>query len=577
MVTGFRQLNPAILLPPGAFATKEGRGGCMSDIPYASLNGRAPSRSLQPVPTLRYIVGLAAVGLGAFGALKVRTMQAFGFDGGTHSTESTLHLEGRENARHDLEPGPPGPLLVNPSNRSRGGPTSLFFYAGLFDEPGFTSGSTQFDGYIFGTRLFYVNASSTSSRRTSVAVPTGRPDETLRGRLLVWPQETFLEKLALADRLVGYDPSHPALNQDTALRRSVISVFRKDGTKTKAYWYFQGAVEEETRRKELAELKRIVADELASVQAAERKFGITRRVKRQPTMIVTYGSPGSGKSTVVKTYLDIEGLPTQDAWIDCNIDRLIASYDKSVPVLQKLTMEQCTRCHGGNIDDKLRESEDDECHPSIEKWLHRRANEIYENAVPRLGRVHDQLIETAFQKSQNILFETSGSREIGLVGLGGLVWAASAAKQKGYKVVLLYPVVSSHLLYERIKNRACDTGQIPIPEEVSRRNAANALHNFKKLILPSAAVVVDEIVLWDNNKPPPEKGPVPMLALSTTGMPCRELTKDDSTEKKKSWNLMGWAATLNDLAKQKEACPSKGTADGQTKLRQILDFVDKAT
>eukprot|EP00457_Paulinella_chromatophora_P003708 gb/GEZN01003716.1/.p1 GENE.gb/GEZN01003716.1/~~gb/GEZN01003716.1/.p1 ORF type:complete len:569 (+),score=49.06 gb/GEZN01003716.1/:84-1790(+) len=558
----------------------------MSAFDYVQLEG-GPGR-FQPARVVGRLTTLLLVGLSGLAGFATHLFSAQDSELGSNAAGlphdgvgATSHTSKSKDKVETPQPGPPyAQSLIPLRNQTISGPSSLFVYPGLLPENAkFMTGAMDRNGWIFGARLFWVNASGTSLRN-SIAVPTGRSDDILIGRILSWPPAMFKEKMLIADKMVGYDPKNKS--NEVFMRRSVISVFRKDGSKMKAYWYFQGAVEEVTRKRATAERERIVAEELQRVEKSERKFGVKRRIgvtSRKPILLITYGPPGSGKSTVVKSFLSHESLPPQEAWIDCNIDRLISSYDKAVPVLQQLTLDQCQRCHVGN-EHELDSDLGDECHPAIEKWLHARANEVYLEAYPRLSRVNDQLIETGFELRKNILFETTASRQAGLVGLGGLLWATSAAKKHGYKVVLIYPVVNADYLYKRIKTRACDTGQTPIPEEVSQRSVMNAFSNFHDILMPSANILVDEIVVWNNNKPPPSEGPLPMLIHPTKGMPCKALTTTaaSAVADTQGWNLTEWTITLNELQrKQYGHVDSEGTREGQTRWNEIIDFIADAS
>eukprot|EP00808_Paulinella_micropora_P007523 g71574.t1 len=469
-----------------------------------------------------------------------------------------------------VKPGVPGIFQVTFL-----GPSSIFIYPGLLTDEAckeFRTGAMDRNGWVFGVKAYDVNATANDGRR-KIAVPTGVTDDVLRGRLLSWPPNKFKEQLQKADQLVGYDPKK-LKEKTTLLRRSVIAVVKKDGTKTKAYWYFQGAIEEVIKKREIDERTQIVKKEIMQVEAAERLLGWRR--KKQPTLIVSYGPPGSGKSTVLSALLRNKSFPPYDAWVDGNIDRIVATYDTAVPVIQKLILDQCLRCHiGTDMQDDPDIIGNPQCSPYIELWLHARSNEIYAASLPRLTRVNDELIAEGLRKKKNILLEMSGSRNRGLSGVGALLWASDLAKKHGYFLVFVYPLVTADKLYDRIKNRACETGQVPIPEEVSKTSSGNAVHNFLQVILPSAPLLADELVLWNNNKPPDNRKPLPMHNVLTKGMPFRPLAvsaASKGTAESKGWSIDNWAHYLNSFNKDLR----EGTADGLQRMEQTVSFLQES-
>eukprot|EP00457_Paulinella_chromatophora_P006517 gb/GEZN01006535.1/.p1 GENE.gb/GEZN01006535.1/~~gb/GEZN01006535.1/.p1 ORF type:complete len:504 (+),score=59.88 gb/GEZN01006535.1/:129-1640(+) len=125
-----------------------------------------------------------------------------------------------------VKPGNPGPLQFLPfmGGSKPSSANALFLYAGAIQYK-LAIGIGSEEGWVYGAVL------APNANQASI---TGDPAHILKGRILTWDPPTFQEQLALADELMGYDPSHP-----NEVRREVVSVVRKDGSTTNAYWYYQ--------------------------------------------------------------------------------------------------------------------------------------------------------------------------------------------------------------------------------------------------------------------------------------------------------------------------------------------------
>eukprot|EP00457_Paulinella_chromatophora_P009631 gb/GEZN01009702.1/.p1 GENE.gb/GEZN01009702.1/~~gb/GEZN01009702.1/.p1 ORF type:complete len:400 (-),score=51.00 gb/GEZN01009702.1/:81-1280(-) len=149
------------------------------------------------------------------------------------------------------------PGTLQDSAPSLFGPSSLFVYGPLRDDcegQEFAKGAHAEDGIIYGAKLMSfskIHEDSLLSHGRQLhawpsAHPTGDKGDVIQGRLMTWPflsspmsinsrPVTFEERLKAADRLRGYDPVKP--NQGY-WKRSVVQVVHKDGTNTKAFFYY---------------------------------------------------------------------------------------------------------------------------------------------------------------------------------------------------------------------------------------------------------------------------------------------------------------------------------------------------
>eukprot|EP00457_Paulinella_chromatophora_P006350 gb/GEZN01006368.1/.p1 GENE.gb/GEZN01006368.1/~~gb/GEZN01006368.1/.p1 ORF type:complete len:528 (+),score=66.90 gb/GEZN01006368.1/:83-1585(+) len=159
------------------------------------------------------MVALVVTALGGLKAANV--MKA-----GGKSTKPFVPSEGVSSVL--VSPSAPGPLQGLLPSLLRGGPTALFFYSGEIPEE-MSAGVVKEDAYLYGANALKYD--EVNSR--VMAVPSGKSEDIVKGRVLTWPDGSFNDKLKLADKLFA------------GMSRGVASVVKKDGTPVKAYWYYQ--------------------------------------------------------------------------------------------------------------------------------------------------------------------------------------------------------------------------------------------------------------------------------------------------------------------------------------------------
>eukprot|EP00457_Paulinella_chromatophora_P003425 gb/GEZN01003433.1/.p1 GENE.gb/GEZN01003433.1/~~gb/GEZN01003433.1/.p1 ORF type:complete len:458 (-),score=43.03 gb/GEZN01003433.1/:658-2031(-) len=112
-------------------------------------------------------------------------------------------------------------------------PSALFLYDGKIPTELVVHAQLQ-EGWLYGAQLSIV-------ADLHLALPTGSPEDILKGRLLTWPlnaTSAIQEKVQVADRLHGYDPSSPDMG---LVRKGVARIVKKDGNTVRAFFYFRPA------------------------------------------------------------------------------------------------------------------------------------------------------------------------------------------------------------------------------------------------------------------------------------------------------------------------------------------------
>eukprot|EP00808_Paulinella_micropora_P016441 g7994.t1 len=193
----------------------------MSGLDYHSLDGpflEAESHSVFRIPTLA-VLGMLGFKLSEFGSNYL-------FSRNSNNKPQFVPMDGMgkvltKPARH------PGLLQLAPT---QSGPFCLFSYGSdpsAFERDAANVGTEVKDGWIYGAKL---------QSGQPLGMPTGSPADVIRGRLLCWSPNEFLQQLKQADQTRRYDPSRP---EQGSTRRGPVFVVERDGSATWAFWYFQ--------------------------------------------------------------------------------------------------------------------------------------------------------------------------------------------------------------------------------------------------------------------------------------------------------------------------------------------------
>eukprot|EP00457_Paulinella_chromatophora_P001142 gb/GEZN01001144.1/.p1 GENE.gb/GEZN01001144.1/~~gb/GEZN01001144.1/.p1 ORF type:complete len:977 (-),score=172.20 gb/GEZN01001144.1/:300-3230(-) len=136
-----------------------------------------------------------------------------------------------------IKPGKPG-LLQVPLPSSDNGPFCLFTYGSLMEhdmEKTFSEGAKISAGWVYGAKI---------ASPGTVALPTGKGEDVLKGKMLCWPAATFEHKIIASDKARGYNPSrdsktHSSKPNEPTLWRETVSVVDEDGDVRVAWCYLE--------------------------------------------------------------------------------------------------------------------------------------------------------------------------------------------------------------------------------------------------------------------------------------------------------------------------------------------------
>lgn len=221
-----------------------------------------------------------------------------------------------------------------------------------------------------------------------------------------------------------------------------------------------------------------------------------------PVLLITFGPPASGKGSCIDKFFDAakEYGFNPSNYISINLDAIIDQLDTDKEVLKD---------------------------PAAYFYFRQCADEI---------------VKTLFMKSidakLSIMSETTGTRK-------GKWWTyTKEAKKQGYKVVVLYPLVTKNVLLERSRIRAEKIGRSPDVKSIEDA-IKNAPPNLSDLY-----GIADKIVLYDNS----------------TSTPCKDeviTCKDNECKGNLSWILEELRGKFDTTFKFESAAAA--AADGTTR------------
>eukprot|EP00808_Paulinella_micropora_P006418 g77457.t1 len=123
-----------------------------------------------------------------------------------------------------IKPGPPGLEVLIPSGLFL---TSCFFQYTSFVPAALKTGIIT-EGWVYGAKV---------TNKGGLATPTGVAEDIVKGQLICFSSSMMAEKLEANDGAFAYDPEHPYKG---VLRRGLVDVVNRDGSTTKAVWYYEG-------------------------------------------------------------------------------------------------------------------------------------------------------------------------------------------------------------------------------------------------------------------------------------------------------------------------------------------------
>eukprot|EP00457_Paulinella_chromatophora_P005299 gb/GEZN01005315.1/.p1 GENE.gb/GEZN01005315.1/~~gb/GEZN01005315.1/.p1 ORF type:complete len:365 (-),score=84.88 gb/GEZN01005315.1/:627-1721(-) len=196
---------------------------------YVTIPDQGSAPGFNPLKTASRLVGLMVVGVTGWAATHRASFYQASSSG---SVQPFFPKQGMESVI--LKPGDQKPVPAGP--RGNGGPTAIFLYGTQPMPADVGKSATVEDGYIYGAKI------NCGKGKRGLACITGSPGDIIKGRLLEWPTLGFADKLRACDNLcqtdkaMGYDT---AFAKQGSLRRGIAQVVSKDGSVTKAHFYFQ--------------------------------------------------------------------------------------------------------------------------------------------------------------------------------------------------------------------------------------------------------------------------------------------------------------------------------------------------
>jgi hypothetical protein len=198
---------------------------------------------------------------------------------------------------------------------------------------------------------------------------------------------------------------------------------------------------------------------------------------RPPHAVIKYGPPGSGKgSGAMMDQIAKLGVPLTH-YITFEIDRLV---------------EHVKQYRQNTVTLRRNRNKHDIANKNMYNGLaqaYQRVRTMKNKTGKSLNDKMDALVTQAIGDKKDIIFETTGSR---YTGNHPFQWLLALLHEKGYKIVVIYPLATTDTLQERVRSRA--EMQYAQPNEDKKLFRAvnpdelpgmvqNSLRNFKDFIL----------------------------------------------------------------------------------------------
>lgn len=203
-------------------------------------------------------------------------------------------------------------------------------------------------------------------------------------------------------------------------------------------------------------------DKLLMNQIADKFF--ENKQPSPPILFITYGPPASGKTTILNTLIKSFNI-SKDRLIEIVVDEIV----ERIPEYQESIMKLKEETHLTN-DERADKSK-----------------EIYFDFRERYADgISDKILSRALIQKFHIIFETTGG------DISYTLKVIYEARQNGYLIVLIYPLVELAELKKRVEKRN-ETSLRFISPSFVESVAKKAQINFQKIIK-----YVDKAFVYDN-------------------------------------------------------------------------------
>lgn len=232
----------------------------------------------------------------------------------------------------------------------------------------------------------------------------------------------------------------------------------------------------------------------------------------RPRAVISYGPTGSGKSSVLYSYLSL--LPENDRPDATNFTPILI--DTLVDMIQDFQhFNPCDNNNGSssNVSKEMKAL----CSLALQQKYHTCRKEVDD--------ISTLLFRTAIQNRYNILYETTGNNVSWLMG------DLHTLRASGYEIILVYPIVPLKTLLQRLDVREKQEKRI-VNRAFVNTNYVNALNHLHQ-VLPH----VDHLYLFDNTENRSKNETMPLLVHIDNVKQQKNCNKTWIAQQQQKWDI----------------------------------------